>query len=94
MFMDLAVREYGFFQNCLMYTLGKKEDMFSACTEKISKRQNKNNYINQTDLPKSPGTKSPIKEYTEVTYGSRCICSRGWPYPVSLGGEPLGPVEV
>jgi hypothetical protein len=28
------------------------------------------------------------------THGSRCICSRGLPYLVSMGGEALGPVEA
>jgi hypothetical protein len=27
------------------------------------------------------------------THGSGCLCSRGWPYLASMGGEALGPVE-
>ena len=44
--------------------------------------------------PELPGTKPPTKEYTGGTHGSSWICSRGLPYLASLGGEPLGPVEV
>jgi hypothetical protein len=39
-------------------------------------------------------TKPPTKEYTLGTHGSSCICSRGWLYLVSMGGEALGPIEV
>ena len=28
------------------------------------------------------------------TYGSSCICSRGWPCLVSMGVEPLAAVEA
>jgi hypothetical protein len=28
------------------------------------------------------------------THGSGCICSRGWPYRASMGGEALGPVKA
>ena len=28
------------------------------------------------------------------TYGSSCICSRGWPNLSSVGGEAFGPVKV
>jgi hypothetical protein len=28
------------------------------------------------------------------TPGSSCICSRGWPFQSSVGGEALGPVKV
>jgi hypothetical protein len=28
------------------------------------------------------------------THGSSCICSRGWPYLPSMGGEALGSMEA
>jgi hypothetical protein len=28
------------------------------------------------------------------THGSSCICSRGWPYWTTIGGETLGPVKA
>jgi len=28
------------------------------------------------------------------TYGSSCICSRGWPCQELMGGEALGPVKA
>jgi hypothetical protein len=28
------------------------------------------------------------------THGSSCICSRGWPCQISMGGEVLGPVKA
>jgi hypothetical protein len=28
------------------------------------------------------------------TPGSSCICSRGWPFPPSIGGEAFGPVNA
>jgi hypothetical protein len=30
------------------------------------------------------------KSTHEQTHGSSCICSRGWPYWTSVGGEALG----
>jgi hypothetical protein len=34
------------------------------------------------------------KEYTwGGGHDSSCICSRGWPYLASVGGEALGPVK-
>ena len=58
----------------------------------------KNNNINQSDLPELPGTKPPTKESMALgggTHGSGCICSRGWPCHVSMGGEEaLGPVKA
>jgi hypothetical protein len=55
----------------------------------------KNNSINQPDLPELPRTKPPIKEYIHgATHGSNYICSRGWPYLASMGGEALGPVDA
>ena len=37
--------------------------------------------------PQLPGTKPPTKEYTGGTYGSSCICSRGWPNLASINGR-------
>ena len=46
----------------------------------------KNNNINQPDhQPKSTHG---------GTHGSSCICSRGWPYRASMGGEALGLVQA
>jgi hypothetical protein len=35
----------------------------------------------------------PKKTHDE-THGSSCICSRGWPSQLSMGGEALGPLKV
>jgi hypothetical protein len=49
---------------------------------------------NQTP-PELPTTKLPTKEYIHgVTHGSSHICSRGWPYLTSVGGEALGPMKA
>jgi hypothetical protein len=46
-------REAGFFQNCLMYPLGKKEDMFSACKEKMSKNKHTKRTLSTNKNPQT-----------------------------------------
>jgi hypothetical protein len=48
---------------------------------------------NQT-LQSSQELNYPPKSTLGGTHGSSCICSRGWPYRASLGGEILGSVEA
>ena len=38
--------------------------------------------------------KPPTEKYTGGIHGSNCLCSRGWPYLASMGGEALGPVKT
>jgi len=45
------------------------------------------------DYPGLPGTRLSAKECTGI-HGSKYINSRGCPYPTSMGGEALGPVEI
>jgi hypothetical protein len=46
--------------------------------------------INLLDTPELLESKPPTKEYTWLcTYGSSCICSRGRPCWISLGGATL-----
>jgi hypothetical protein len=54
----------------------------------------KNNSINQPDqIPKSLQVLDhQLKSTHGGTHGSSCICSRGWPYCTSMGGEACGPV--
>lgn len=44
--------------------------------------------------PEVPGTKLPSQENTGMDLWLHCICSRGWPCQVSMGGEALGPVKA
>ena len=50
--------------------------------------------MNQPVSPELPGTKSPTKEYTWRDPWFQCICSRGWPCWLSMGGEDLGPAKA
>jgi hypothetical protein len=50
-------------------------------------------YYQPTRLPRAPRTKPP-KSTHGGTHGSIYICSRGWPYLTSMGGEALCPVEA
>jgi hypothetical protein len=51
--------------------------------------------ISTNQIPqKIPGIIPPTKGYKRGTHGSSWICSRGLLYLASLGGEPLGPVEI
>ena len=45
-------------------------------------------------LQSSPGRNYQPKKTHGGTHGSSCICSRGWPWLSSMGGEALGPVKV
>jgi hypothetical protein len=40
--------------------------------------------------PELPGTKPP----TKGIYGPSCVCSKGWLYLTSVGGEALSPVKI
>ena len=42
----------------------------------------------------SPGLNYQPKSTHGGSHGSSRICSRGWPYLASMGGETLGPVEA
>jgi hypothetical protein len=42
----------------------------------------------------SQGLNNQPKNTHEGTHGSICICSRGWPYLVSMGGEVLDPMKA
>jgi hypothetical protein len=42
----------------------------------------------------SQGLNHQSKSKPGGTNGSRCICSREWPYWISVGGEALGPVKA
>jgi hypothetical protein len=52
----------------------------------------KNNNINPPDPQRSLGLNQ--KTTHGGTHGSSCICSRGWTYLASMGGETLGPVKA
>jgi hypothetical protein len=54
----------------------------------------KNNNMNQPDPLEFSGTKPPTKEYTWRAHGFSRICSRGWPFWISVGREALDPVEA
>jgi hypothetical protein len=41
-----------------------------------------------------PGTKPLTKQYTWRDPWLQLYISRGWPYLASMGGEPIGAVEV
>jgi hypothetical protein len=50
------------------------------------------NNINQSITPELPHTKP--RSTHGGTHDSSYICSRGWPYLASMGGEVLGSVEA
>jgi hypothetical protein len=41
-----------------------------------------------------PQSSQELKHQPKSTHGSSQICSRGWPYGISMGGEALGPVKT
>jgi hypothetical protein len=41
-----------------------------------------------------PQSSQGLNHQPKNTHGSSHICSRGWPYRASMGGEALGPVKV
>ena len=58
-------------------------------------RKNNINYPDTLNVSqKLLGTKQLPEEYTRVSHGSSCICSRGWTYMVSMGGDTLGLVKA
>jgi hypothetical protein len=50
--------------------------------------------MNQPVTQSSLGLNHQSKKTHGGTHGSSCICSRGWPYWASMGGEALGLVKV
>jgi hypothetical protein len=46
--------------------------------------------MNQPVTPELQGLNNKLK--SGQTHGSSCLCSRGWPCWLSMGGEDLGPV--
>jgi hypothetical protein len=55
----------------------------------------KNNNINQLDPPQSfQELNLQSKSIQRGTHDFSCVCSRGWPYLASMGGEALGPVKA
>ena len=49
---------------------------------------------NQTPPQSSQGLNYQPRVHMKGPMGSSCICSRGWPYLTSVGGEALGSVEA
>ena len=47
-----------------------------------------------TSTPRAPGTNHQPKSTHGGTHGFSCICSRGWPSRISVGGEALGPKKA
>jgi hypothetical protein len=42
----------------------------------------------------NPYNSQGLNHQPRSTYGSSCICSRGWPCHVSMGGQVLGPLKA
>jgi hypothetical protein len=53
----------------------------------------KNTNINQPHTPELLGTKQTTKESTKRYSYLHCMCSRGWPYPATVGGKAYGPMR-
>jgi hypothetical protein len=50
--------------------------------------------MNQPELPGPPELYQHQKNTLGGTHGCSCMCSRGWPYQASMGGEALCTVKA